>query len=162
MVGAYASASAAAAAPAPACDAAVGAAAAAAALAAAAAATGAAAGALRATVATPPSAAATADAAPGVAADHAPDDGRWRSPFAHGEGSSWHSGSSVATLFFFCYLDLVVIALCVLGVHLHARSLRRTAIVAATLISFTAWQHYMGIIIFETLIGRPWIWLIMT
>ena len=77
-------------------------------------------------------------------------------------GSSWHSGDSMLTLLLWCHLDSLVILLCALAAYARWRSVRRTAVVAAGLCVLTVLQHHMGVMLFETLLGRPWIWLLMT
>ena len=88
--------------------------------------------------------------------------GRWRSPFAHGEGSSWHSRDSLLVLLLFCHLDLVVIVGCAVVIYLRCRSTQRTVLLVCVMLLFTAIHHHDGILLFEMFIGRPWIWLIMT
>ena len=95
----------------------------------------------------------------------------WRSPFAHGEGSSWHSPDSLLVLLLFCHLDLLFVAFSAMVVYGYARwrlqqstvnAARLTGAVAAGMLVFTAIQHHHGVILIETFVGRPWIWLIMT
>lgn len=88
--------------------------------------------------------------------------GRWLSPFAHGEGNSWHSGDSLFVLMFFCHLDMLLVLACALCVYLRYRSIRRTALIAGAMFAVTLAQQHYGILYFEMLLGRPWIWLIMT
>ena len=88
--------------------------------------------------------------------------GRWRSPLAHGQGSSWHSGDSFLVLLLFCHLDLVVIVGCAVVIYLRCRSTWRTVLVVCALLLVTAVHHHNGVLLFEVFVGRPWIWLIMT
>ncbi len=88
--------------------------------------------------------------------------GRWRSPLAHGEGSSWHSGDSFLVLLLFCHLDLVVTVGCAVVIYIRCRSTWRTVLVVCALLLVTAVHHHNGVLLFEVFVGRPWIWLIMT
>ena len=86
----------------------------------------------------------------------------WRSPFAHGEGSSWHSDDSFLVLLLFCHADIAAILVLALCICFRWHSLRRIAIEAAALLFVIGMQKYTGCLIFETFIGRPFIWLSMT
>ena len=91
-------------------------------------------------------------------------DGRWRSPFAHGEGSSWHSPDSLLVMAVFCHLD-VLIGLVAAAVCLWARGRkkrRRAAFAGLALLVLAFLHRQFSIISVECLIGRIWIWLIMT
>ena len=92
----------------------------------------------------------------------------WHSPFVHGEGSSWHSVDSDAYLAVFCYMDVAVPFMAPGLLWLCSRVtgcvLRRSVYLCVALIMcvHTFLQHASGILILETFVGRPWIWLIMT
>lgn len=87
---------------------------------------------------------------------------RWQSPFAHGEGSSWHSLDSLLLLFFFCNIDLLVVLAAAGGVGWYTRSRKGATATALSMLLLVTVQRSSGIVLFELLIGRPWIWLIMT
>jgi hypothetical protein len=86
---------------------------------------------------------------------------RWHSPFAHGEGSSWHSIDSMLMLGLFCHLDLLFAVVASACVWFFSRSVRRTALTGVSLLLLAWLQRSLGIFALETLVGRPWIWLIM-
>ena len=88
-------------------------------------------------------------------------DGLWHSVFAHGEGSSWHSMDSLIMLLLFCHLDFLLVGLAGCLVWWRTRSRYCAVATSLTLLALTLCQRTMGIGLFELLIGRPWIWLIM-
>ena len=65
-----------------------------------------------------------------VAAHHARSaatlPGWWHSPFAHGQGNSWHSIDSLLMLSLFCYFDLLAVIGVASGVWVRTRSRRRS------------------------------------
>lgn len=86
----------------------------------------------------------------------------WRSPFEHGIGSSWHSLDSWLMLLLFCRSgELCGVALVAL-VWRRARSRWHALCALAAVLAVLGVQRSLGIIVSEFLIGRPWIWLIMT
>ena len=89
-------------------------------------------------------------------------DGLWHSVLAHGEGSSWHSIDSLLLLIVFCQLDLLVVAAAAGAVLWRTRSRRHALATGVALLSLALLQRSLGVGLFELLIGRPWIWLIMS
>jgi len=86
----------------------------------------------------------------------------WVSPFAHGIGSSWHSGDSAFYLWFFCQLDWLFVIAVGVALFLHTRSYSSAAAIAGVL-GVCLWvQGALELNLLELLICRPWIWLIMT
>ena len=90
------------------------------------------------------------------------DDGRWHSPFAHGEGSSWHSADSLLLLSIFCYSDYALAAVIAAYVFYATRSRALCGAALLGLYSGVLLLRYSEVVLLETLVGRPWIWLIMT
>mmetsp|Transcript_66979 Transcript_66979/g.178228 ORF Transcript_66979/g.178228 Transcript_66979/m.178228 type:complete len:261 (-) Transcript_66979:531-1313(-) len=87
--------------------------------------------------------------------------GAWTSPFAHGIGSSWHSWDSGLVLLLFCRAHYLLLLACAAAVYARSRS-RRAAAAAALALACVMWlNHVLGLSVFEGLICRPWIWLIM-
>ena len=85
----------------------------------------------------------------------------WDSPLTHGLGSSWHSADSAVVLWFFCRMDWLVVTVVGILVLMRTRS-RCNAAAAASLVALTlGLQGLLGLNLFEGLICRPWIWLIM-
>lgn len=87
---------------------------------------------------------------------------RWASPFLHGRGSSWHSWDSALLLFLFCKINYLIVILG--GVTVYARTgCLATSAAAALCMAFVICLHCaLGSSVFESLLCRPWIWLIMT
>jgi len=84
-------------------------------------------------------------------------------PFVHSVGNSWHSWDSELWLGVYCRLDLLTAISVGLAALLLARSSRTQAAALALAALCIAWtQSTMGLPLFETLVARPWIWLIMS
>jgi len=88
--------------------------------------------------------------------------GKWSSPFAHLQGSSWHSGDSVLVLLLFCHLNELVVVCAIMLVWRRWRSRKLTAVVSLGLLAEMCVRRACGIVLVQELLGRPWIWLIMS
>ena len=88
--------------------------------------------------------------------------GKWSSPFAHLQGSSWHSGDSALVLLLFCHLNELVVVCAITLVWRRWRSRKLTAVVALGLLAEMCIRRACGIVLVQELLGRPWIWLIMS
>ena len=92
---------------------------------------------------------------------HDPDLPEGRPLFKHARGNSWHALDSTLLLFLFCNLELCTglavcaVAFVVLRSRLLASCLGCGALAVCWLVSA------LGINLFEALLCRPWIWLIM-
>ena len=64
-------------------------------------------------------------------------------------------------LLLFCKMQYVLVALVSLGVYWRTRSVRDTALTVSVLACGMLLTSALGLSMFEGLICRPWIWLIM-
>jgi len=101
---------------------------------------------------------------PPPASPASPDDrdSGWISPLAHGQGSSWHSGDSRVVLFAFCHVHEAVALAVVWLTWRHTRKLRPTLCASLCLVLIVAVQRLLGLLLLETFLGRPLVWLLMS
>jgi mannosyltransferase OCH1-like enzyme len=87
---------------------------------------------------------------------------RWASPLQHVRGSSWHSADSTLVLTLYCHMDVMAVGAFAAFIWWRRRSARHAA--AAVFCGFGASQlnRSLEVSLAETLLFRPWIWLIMT
>uniref|UniRef100_A0A7S2GXA6 Alpha 1,4-glycosyltransferase domain-containing protein n=2 Tax=Haptolina brevifila TaxID=156173 RepID=A0A7S2GXA6_9EUKA len=103
----------------------------------------------------------------------------WQSPFKHLQGSSWHSGDSELQLFLFCHVNELALLVVFVLVWQCTRDRDHrwrprlavlgwiAALVTLVLLAQRGMRQYFGEVLLrnpisEALIGRPWIWLIMS
>mmetsp|Transcript_20301 Transcript_20301/g.48755 ORF Transcript_20301/g.48755 Transcript_20301/m.48755 type:complete len:545 (-) Transcript_20301:400-2034(-) len=104
----------------------------------------------------------TSEKEPAAASAGEEDGFLWLSPFDHGRGSSWHSWDSALVLFLFCKINYLIVFVGVLAVYARTKKPGVAAAVALAIV-FCIWlNHLMGLSVFEGLLCRPWIWLIMS
>ena len=87
---------------------------------------------------------------------------RWVSPLAHGEGSSWHASDSTIVLLAFCHSHTVLALALVVLTWRWTGSRRRAALVALAMLVAVSVQHALGLVLLETFVGRPIVWLLMS
>ena len=95
-----------------------------------------------------------------------PSSRAWQSPLRHGVGSSWHAADSRAVLFLFCHLhELGALGLWLLIAHRARTRPRRSRfmLLMAVAIGAVLWlQLTLGLVLIETFLCRPVVWLIMS
>ena len=87
---------------------------------------------------------------------------RWVSPLAHGEGSSWHAADSTIVLLTFCHSHAVLALALVVLTWRWTGSHRRAALVGLAMLIAGSVQHALGLVLLETFVGRPVVWLLMS
>ena len=87
---------------------------------------------------------------------------RWVSPLAHGEGSSWHAADSTIVLLTFCHSHAVLALALVVLTWRWTGSHRRAALVGLAMLIAVSVQHALGLVLLETFVGRPVVWLLMS
>jgi mannosyltransferase OCH1-like enzyme len=92
---------------------------------------------------------------------HDPDLPEGRPLFKHARGSSWHALDSTLLLFLFCKMELCTgLAVCAVG-FIFLRSRLRASCLGCGALAVCWLVSALGINLFEALLCRPWIWLIM-
>jgi hypothetical protein len=92
---------------------------------------------------------------------HDPDLPEGRPLFKHARGNSWHALDSTLLLFFFCKMELCTgLTVCAVG-FIFLRSRLRASCLGCGALAVCWLVSALGINLFEALLCRPWIWLIM-
>ncbi|KOO25005.1 glycosyltransferase family 32 protein [Chrysochromulina tobinii] len=82
--------------------------------------------------------------------------------WAHGEGSSWHASDSTIVLLAFCHSHTVLALALVVLTWRWTGSRRRAALVGLAMLVSVSVQHALGLVLLETFVGRPIVWLLMS
>jgi mannosyltransferase OCH1-like enzyme len=87
---------------------------------------------------------------------------RWTSPIQHVRGSSWHSADSTLVVTLYCHLDVLAVGALAAFIWWWRRSVRHVAAAVCGGIAVSQLNRSLEVSLAETLVFRPWIWLIMT
>jgi len=87
---------------------------------------------------------------------------RWTSPLQHVRGSSWHSTDSTLVVMVYCHMDVLAVGAFAALVWWRRRSARHAAAAVLCGVAVSQLNRSLEVSLAETLVFRPWIWLIMT
>jgi len=87
---------------------------------------------------------------------------RWTAPLWHVAGNSWHSLDSTLMILLYCRMELLVVAAVAALVWSRWRSPKYAAAAVLCGVGLSQLNGALEVSLAETMLFRPWIWLIMT